>query len=142
MFPRISFLLGLGLLILITIYFAAAFLVVGPLSSVAPGWASFLAGAIVLLTVGMTVNWLSGAISTFKGVANYGATMRPGLKSYASQAALAVGHIGMACVTVNLLRNDVPASSLQLLAIAALYVAGLAMGIWEWRLHKASTGRA
>jgi len=89
-----------------------------------------------LLAVGLTVNSLATAMSGLSGVAKYGARMPAGSLSYASQAALALGHVGLAWAMVNLLENDSPASVAQLLAIAALYLAGVLTAVAEWKRHR------
>ena len=71
MFARINFLLGLGLLIQITFYFAGVYLLILPLSAVAPDWVKPAAGIAILAAVGVTVQLLSMAMSNLRGIALY-----------------------------------------------------------------------
>jgi hypothetical protein len=60
---RINFLLGLGLLILIAFYYAGVYLLIPPVSAIAPGWVKPVAGIALLAAVGITVQLLSMAMS-------------------------------------------------------------------------------
>ncbi|HVY04427.1 MAG TPA: hypothetical protein VHB46_00495 [Burkholderiales bacterium] len=142
MFPRLNFLLGLGLLILIGFYLAAVYLVVGPLSRFAPDWANVAAGAAILLAVGLTVQFLATAMSSLSGVARYGPATPAGPASFVSQVALAMGHVGMLFIFLGLVADDRPASLGRLLAIAALYLAGVVVAVREWKRRKALAGAA
>ena len=93
-FARINFLFSLGLLILIAFYFAGVYLLVLPLSAGAPGWVKPAAGVAVLAAVGLTVQLLSMAMSSLRGIALYAKGERPGRLAFISQAAMIAGHIG------------------------------------------------
>lgn len=136
MFARINFLLGLGLLILITFYFAGVYLLVLPLSAVAPDWVKPAAGIAILAAVGVTVQLLSMAMSNLRGIALYGKGERPGMLAFTSQAAMIFGHIGTIYAASGLLIDGEPIADMQLLIIAALYFAGTALAIHEWRQRK------
>ena len=51
MFSRINFLLGVGLLTAIGFYFAGNYLIVWPLSHIAPNWVKPIAGVAVLADI-------------------------------------------------------------------------------------------
>lgn len=136
MFARINFLLGLGLLIQITFYFAGVYLIVLPLSAIAPSLVKPAAGIAILAAVGVTVQLLSMAMSNFRGVAFYAKGERPGAMVYVSQAAMLCGHITAIWAASSLLKAGEPVSEIKLLVIAAIYVAGVALGIQEWRQRK------
>jgi hypothetical protein len=136
LFARINFLLGLGLLIQIVFYFAGTYLIVLPVSAVAPGWAAPAAGAAVLVAVGVTVQLLSMAMSELRGVALYAQGEHPGTLVFISQAAMILGHVALVWAAGALLLRGEPVSQTTLLYIAALYVAGAAAGIRDWRQRK------
>ena len=136
MFARINFLLGLGLLIQITFYFAGVYLLIPPLSAVAPDWVKPAAGIAILVAAGVTVQLLSMVMSNLRGIALYGKGERPGMLVFISQAAMIFGHIVMIYAASGLLIRGEPIADVQLLIIAALYVAGAALAILEWRQRK------
>lgn len=138
MLTRLNFLLGLGLLILIVFYLVGTYIVVGPLSQLAPDWARFAAGAVVLIAVGLTVQFLANTMSSMSGVASYGAEARPGPASFMSQAALVLGHLGMLAMLYGLLANDRPAPIVEIGVIAALYLTGVVIAVGEWRRRRAA----
>ena len=136
MFARINFLLGLGLLIQITFYFAGVYLLILPLSAVAPDWVKPAAGIAILVAAGVTVQLLSMVMSNLRGIALYGKGERPGMLVFISQAAMIFGHIVTIYAASGLLIRGEPIADVQLLIIAALYVAGAALAILEWRQRK------
>jgi hypothetical protein len=135
-FARINFLLGLGLLIQITFYFAGVYLLILPLSAVAPGWVKPAAGIAILAAAGVTVQLLSTAMGSLRGVALYAKGERPAMLTFLSQAAMIFGHAGTIYAASGLLARGEPISEMTLLIIAALYFAGAALGIREWRQRK------
>lgn len=136
MFARINFLLGLGLLIQITFYFAGVYLLILPLSAVAPDWVKPAAGIAILAAAGVTVQLLSMAMSALRGIALYGKGERPGMLAFTSQAAIIFGHVGTIYAATGLLIRGEPIADGRLLIIAALYFAGVALAIHEWRQRK------
>ena len=136
MFARINFLLGLGLLIQITFYFAGVYLLIPSLSTVAPDWIKPASGIAILAAVGVTVQLLSMAMSTLRGIALYGKGERPGMLTLTSQAAMILGHIGTIYAASGLLIRGEPIADVRLLIVAALYFAGAALAIHEWRQRK------
>ncbi len=139
MFTRINFLLGFGLLIAIGFYFVDSYLVVLPLSSIAPNWVKPIAGLAVLVSLALTVQILSMAMSGMMGVASYTDTDGPGALALTSQAAIVCGHAGLGYVAVAFFSRERPVTELQLLVVAALYVAGIAIAIQEWRQRNAES---
>ena len=136
MFARINFLLGLGLLIQITFYFAGVYLLILPLSAVAPDWVKPAAGIAILAAVGVTVQLLSMVMGNLRGIALYGKGERPGMLAFTSQAAMILGHIATIYAASALLMRGEPIAEVQLLIIAALYFTGAALAIHEWRQRK------
>lgn len=132
-FARINFLLGLGMLILITFYFAGIYLLVLPLSAVAPDWVKFAAGVAILAAVGMTVQLLSMAMGSLRGIALYAKGERPRMLAFISQAAMIFGHLCTIYAANGLIAGGEPIADTQLLIIAALYIAGAALAVLEWR---------
>jgi hypothetical protein len=135
-FARINFLLGLGLLIQISFYFAGVYLLILPLSSVAPDWVKPAAGIAILAAAGVTVQLLSMAMSNLRGIALYGKGERPGMLAFTSQAAIIFGHVGTIYAATGLLIRGEPIAEARLLIVAALYFAGVALAIHEWRQRK------
>ena len=131
MFPRINFLLGLGLLLLITFYFAGLYLIILPLSLVAPDWVKPVAGVLVLAAVGITVQLLSMAMGDLRGIGLYRAGERPGFLNYASQTFMLLGHLGSIYFASGLLREGKPIATLAVLLVGGLYLAGVALAIAE-----------
>ena len=136
MFARINFLLGLGFLIQITFYFAGVYLLVLPFSAIAPGLVQPVAGIAILAAVGVTVQLLSMAMSSLRGIALYAKDERPRIATFVSQAAMLVGHIGTIYAASGLIVGGEPISETKLLLIAVLYATGVAMGIYEWKQRK------
>ncbi len=137
MLTRINFLLGFGLLVAIGFYFAGNYLVVLPLSSIAPNWVKPIAGLAVLVSLALTVQILSTVVSGMMGVASYTDTDGAGALALTSQAAIVCGHAGMGYTAVAFLFWERPITELQLLVVAALYVAGIVIAIQEWRQRNA-----
>ena len=136
MFARINFLLGLGLLIQIVFYFAGVYLVVLPLSAVAPAWVRPAGGLTILAAVGVTVQLLSMAMGSLRGVALYAKGEHSTTPTFISQAAIILGHLGSIYAASGLLVGGEPIAETKLLLIAALYATGVALGIHEWRQRK------
>jgi FtsH-binding integral membrane protein len=136
LFARINFLLGLGLLIQIVFYFAGTYLIVLPVSAIAPSWAAPAAGVAVLVAAGVTVQLLSMSMSELRGVALYANGERPGVWVFISQAAMILGHVLLVYAARALLLRGEPVSQMTLLYIAVVYGAGVAAGIQEWRQRK------
>ena len=136
MFARINFLLGLGLLIQITFYFAGVYLLILPLSAFAPDWVKPAAGLAILAAAGVTVQLLSMAMSNLRGIALFAKGERPGMLTFISQTAMIFGHIASIYVASGLLIRGEPIANVRLLIIAALYLAGAALAIHEWRQRK------
>ena len=136
MFARINFLLGLGLLVQIAFYFAGVYLLILPLSAVAPDWVKPAAGIAILAAVGLTVQLLSMVMGNLRGIALYGKDERPGMLAFTSQAAMILGHIATIYAASSLMMRGEPIADVQLLIIAALYFTGTALAIHEWRQRK------
>lgn len=139
MLTRINFLLGFGLLVAIGFYFAGSYLVILPLSSIAPNWAKPVAGLAVLVSLALTVQILSTVVSGMEGVASYKETDGPGALAVTSQAAIVCGHAGLGYIAVAFFFGGKPVTEMQLLVVAALYVAGIAIAIQEWRQRNAES---
>lgn len=139
MLTRINFLLGFGLLVVIGFYFAGNYLVVLPLSSIAPNWVKPIAGLAILVSLALTVQILSAVMSGLMGVASYTDTGGPGALALTSQAAIVCGHAGLGYIAVAFFSRERPVTELQLLVVAGLYVAGIAIAIQEWRVRKAES---
>jgi hypothetical protein len=137
MFPRINFLLGVGFLAAIGFYFAGNYLIVWPLSHIAPNWVKPIAGVAVLASLALTVQILSMVMSNMMGVASYTDTDRAGALAFTSQTAIVCGHAGLGYMAVAFFSDERPVTELQLLVVAALYVSGIAIAIQEWRQRKA-----
>jgi len=139
MLTRINFLLGFALLVAIGFYFAGSYLVVLPLSSIAPNWAKPIAGLAVLVSLALTVQILSMVVSGMMGVASYTDTDGPGALALTSQAAIVCGHAGLGYIAVAFFSGRKSVTELQLLVVASLYVAGIAIAIQEWRQRNAES---
>jgi len=142
MLARINFLLGFGVLVAIGFYFAGNYLVVLPLSIIAPNWVKPIAGVAVLISLALTVQVLSSVMNGMRGVASYTDTDGPGALAVTSQAAIACGHAGMAYIAVTFFSREKPVTELQLLVVAALYMAGITIAIQEWRRRNAEARRS
>lgn len=139
MLTRINFLLGFGLLVAIGFYFVGNYLLVLPLSSIAPNWVKPMAGLAVLVSLALTVQILSMVMSGMMGVASYTDTDGPGALALISQAAIVCGHAGLGYTAVAFFSGDRPVTELQLLVVAALYATGIAIAIQEWRQRNAES---
>jgi hypothetical protein len=135
-FARISFLLALGLLILIAFYFAGLYLLILPLSIGAPSLVRPAAGLAVLAAVGVTVQLLSMAMGSLRGIALYPQGERPGIPAYLSQGFFLMGHIASFYFAAGLLVKGEPIAQGPLLLIAGLYLTGAVLAIHEWRRRK------
>ena len=135
-FARINFLLGLGLLIEITFYFAGVYLLVLPLSAFAPGLVKPASGIAILAAVGVTVQLLSMAMGSLRGIALYAKGERPRIATFVSQAVMFIGHICTAYAASGLIAHGEPIAETKLLLLAVLYAVGVAMGIYEWKQRK------
>jgi hypothetical protein len=133
MLTRINFLLGVGILIGILFYFGGAYLVVLPLSSIAPEWVKPAVGVAVLVSLGLTVQILSMVMSGMAGVASYPDMEGRGALALASQAAIVCGHAGLGYSAVRFFGSEQPVTERSLIVVAALYLAGIALAIQEWR---------
>ena len=133
MFTRINFLLGVGLLTAIAFYFAGNYLIVWPLSQIAPTWVKPVAGAVILASLALTVQILSMVMSNMMGVATYTETRRAGALAFSSQTAIVCGHAGLGYIAVEFFHEGKAVTEEQLLVVAALYVAGIAIAVQEWR---------
>lgn len=131
MFTRINFLLGLGLTLLLLFYFGFRYLVVAPVTLLAPQWATPVAGAAVLAGLGFTVQILAQLMGTLSGAGSY--PHGPNAAAMASQAAIVCGHGALVAGASAWLRHGVPPGTWGLLSIAVLYATGVAIGIVEWR---------
>jgi hypothetical protein len=139
MLTRVNFLLGFGLLITIAFYFVGNYLVVLPLSSIAPNWVKPIAGLAVLASLALTVQILSTVVSGMEGVGSYKETDGPGALALTSQAAIVCGHAGLGYIAAAFFSGEKPVTELRLLVVAALYVAGVAIAIQEWRQREAES---
>lgn len=137
MFTRINFLLGVGLLTAIGFYFAGSYLIVWPLSYIAPNWVKPIAGLAVLVSLALTVQVLSMAMSGLMGVASYADSGGPGALAFISQAAIICTHAALGFVAVAFFSGAPAVTDLHMLVVAALYLAGVAIGILEWRQRNA-----
>lgn len=138
MLTRINYLLGFGLLVALLFYFGVSYLVIVPVSEIAPGWVRPIAGAAVLIASGLTVQILSMVMSSMAGVATY--PQGPSAMAMAGHAAIVCGHgaLGYALATW---AGGGPAPSDPGLALTgALYAGGVAIGFLEWR-QRASGAR-
>jgi len=133
MFTRINFLLGFGLLVAIGFYFAGNYLVVWPLSHIAPNLVKPVAGVVILASLALTVQILSTVMSNMMGVATYTDNNRAGALAFSSQTAIVCGHAGLGYIAVAFFYEGLPVTEEQLLVVAALYLAGIAIAIQEWR---------
>lgn len=133
MLARINFLAGFGMLVLAAFYYVGVYLILTPISRVAPGWGSFLAGALVLIAMGITVQSLASAISGFAGVARYVAGRSSAPLFFSSQVVLICAHALTIYAVAGLVSDYPPASTVQLLITVALYVAGVALSLYEWK---------
>ena len=139
MFSRINFLLGVGLLAAIGFYFTGNYLIVWPLSHVAPDWVKPIAGVAVLASLALTVQILSKVVTNMMGVASYTDDDRAGALALTSQTAIVCGHAGLGYMAVAFFSEERPVTEAQLLVVAALYVAGVAIAIQEWRQREAES---
>jgi hypothetical protein len=135
MLTRINFLLGFGLLVMILFYFAFTYLVILPLSAFAPDWAGIAGGAAVLISVGLTVQFLSMAMGGMAGVATY--PKGPNAMAITSQAAIVCGHGALGYAAAAWFAGAPPPNVLGIALIGALYAAGVGIGTAEWRQRTA-----
>ncbi len=142
MFTRINFLLGFGVLVAIGFYFAGNYLLVLPLSIIAPNWVKPIAGVAVLISLALMVQILSTVMDRMMGVASYTDTDGPGALALTSQTAIVCGHAGLAYIALDFFSKEKPVTELQLLLVAVLYMAGIAIAIQEWHRRNAEARRS
>ena len=135
MLTRINFLLSFGLLIMIAFYFVFRFLLVAPVATIAPGWATVVAGAAVLAALGFTVQILANVMSGMKGVATY--PQGPNATAIASHAAFFCGHGALGYGLAAWLGDGRPLTTWGLALAGLLYAGGVAASTLEWRRRKA-----
>lgn len=133
MLARINFLAGLGMLVLAAFYFVGVYLIITPISRFAPDWGNVIGGAIVLIAMGITVQSLATAMSGFAGAAQYVAGRSSAALFFSAQVALICAHALTIFAVAGLLSDYPPASTVQLLITVALYVAGVALSLYEWK---------
>ena len=131
MLIRINFLLGFGFLVMLLFYFGFTYLIIKPVSAFAPDWAGIAAGAAILLSVGLTVQILSMAMSGLAGIATH--PHGPDAMAIASQAAIVGGHGALGFAASTWFAGGVPPTDASLLLICALYAAGVAIAVIAWR---------
>jgi len=131
MLTRINFLLGFGLLTAVAFYFIGSYLVLRPLSAIAPGWVRPAAGIFILAALGLTVQILSMVQSGMDRIAD-AATVGPRVTAL-SQFAIACGHAGLAYALYGFLTGQEPVADPELALAAALYLAGVAIAAQGWR---------
>jgi hypothetical protein len=132
-FARMNFLLGLGLLILIAFYCAGAYLLLPLVEMSAPRWVRPAAGAAVLAAVALTVQLLSMAMGSLRGIALYKTGERAGLLAYVGQGTLILGHVAMLYAAETAFSEGLPVPFARLLLIALLYAGGTALAYLESR---------
>lgn len=137
MLTRINYLLGFGLLVVLLFYFGVTYLVIVPMSAIAPGWVKPVAGAAVLIAAGLTVQILSIVMSSMAGVATY--PRGPNAMAIASHAAIVCGHGALGYAAATWAGGGPAPSESGLAFIGALYAAGVAIGFLEWRQRTAGT---
>jgi hypothetical protein len=133
MFTRINFLLGVGLLTAIAFYFAGTYLIVWPLSHLAPNWVKPIVGVVILAGLALTVQILSMVTSSMMGVATYTDTHHAGMLAFGSQTAIVCGHAGLGFMAVAFFGEGNSVTEEQLLVVAGLYVIGIMIAVQEWR---------
>lgn len=131
MFTRINFLLGFGLLTAIAFYFIGSYVVVRPLSVIAPGWVKPIAGVFTLAALGLTVQILSMVQSGMDRIADPGTVGLP--TTVFSQLAIVCGHAGLAYALSGFFAGTQPVADPELAVVAALYLAGVMIAIQRWR---------
>lgn len=137
MLIRINYLLGFGLLVVLLFYFGVTYLVIAPVSAIAPGWVKPVAGAAILIASGLTVQILSMAMSAMAGVATY--PQGPNAMAIASQAAIVCGHGALGYAAATWAGGGPMPSEAGLALVGGLYAAGVALGLLEWRQRAAGT---
>jgi hypothetical protein len=137
LFARINFLAGLGMLVLAAFYYAGVYLIVAPVSRFAPVWGGYLAGALVLIAMGITVQLLATAMSSFAGVAKYVSGRSSPALFFAAQLALICAHALTIYSVAGLVSDYPPASNALLLVTVGLYVVGVALSLYEWKQRTA-----
>jgi len=137
---RVNFLLGFGLMVMIGFYFGFRYLVVAPVSAIAPGWATYVAGAAVLAALGFTVQILANVMSSLAGIATY--PQGPNATAIASQAAFFCGHGALGYGLAAWLRDGPPLTVWGLALVGALYAAGVGIGFLDWRRRRNAAAKA
>lgn len=137
MFTRINFLLGFGLLTTIAFYFIGSYVVVRPLSVIAPGWVKPISGVFILAALGLTVQILSMVQSRMDRIADPGTVGKP--TTVFSQLAIVCGHAALAYALSGFFSGAQPVTDPALALVAALYLVGVGIAIQRWRK---STARA
>jgi len=136
-----NFLLSLGLLILLAFYAAGAYLLLPLLEVSAPAWVKPAGGAAVLAAVALTVQLLSVAMGSLRGVALYKPGERAGSLAYLGQGAMIAGHAVALYAAENWVADGLPVAPARLLLVVALYAGGIALAYLEWRSRRLPESR-
>jgi hypothetical protein len=131
-----NFLLSLGLLILLAFYAAGAYLLLPLLAMSAPAWVKPAGGIAVLAAVALTVQLLSVAMGSLRGIALYKPGEHAGPLAYLGQGALILGHGVALYAAQNWFVDGLPPTPTRLLFIVALYAGGTALAYLEWRSRR------
>ena len=131
-----NFLLGLGLLILLAFYAAGAYLLLPLLEMSAPAWVKPAGGIAVLAAVALTVQLLSVAMGSLRGIALYKAGEHAGPLAYLGQGALILGHAVALYAAQTWFADGLPPAPTRLLCIVALYAGGAGLAYLEWRSRR------
>ncbi len=133
MLARINVFIAVGVLVLTALFVAGRYLVVLPVSWFAPSLAPYVAGAVVLAVLMLTVDKLSVFQSRFEALAIAAAGRRPGPLGVAAHAAIGVSHLLLGYAGWQLLQHG-PGASLPPFVLGAwLYAGGVVAALTDWR---------
>jgi len=131
-----NFLLSLGLLILLAFYAVGAYLLLPLLEMSVPAWVKPAGGIAVLAAVALTVQLLSVAMGSLRGIALYKPGEHAGLLAYLSQLALILGHAVVLYAARTWFVDGLPPAPIRLLFIVGLYAGGTGLAYLEWRSRR------
>lgn len=134
MFSRINFLFAVAALTVLVFYLVGRFVILVPLAAVAPAWAVYAGGAIVLIALALIVRTLSRVVANLEDLTNLARVQPSGFPGLAGQVSILFGHVSFGASIYLLIVSGGADSATRFWALAfVLYAAGVGSALLDWR---------